>query len=68
MKSALHAWEVVCPDCLVRHLPYVNRGDALCDAEVYSDEGCRGRSTRRNLLQQQHPACPEGKHRVCQAG
>lgn len=28
MKSALHAWDVVCPDVLVRHLPYINRGDA----------------------------------------
>lgn len=64
MKSALHAWEVVCPDGLVRHLLYINRGDALCDAEVYSEEGCRGRSTRRNFLQWQQAPFPEGKHRV----
>lgn len=68
MKSALHAWEVVCPDGLVRHLPYINRGDALCDAEVYSDEGCRGRSARRNPLQLQQAPCPEAKHRVRRAG
>lgn len=52
MRSALHAWEVVCPDGLVRHLPYINRGDALCDAEVNSGEGC-GISVTWHLLDRQ---------------
>lgn len=45
-------WIVICPDGAERHFPYINKGDAECDAECYtdSDPPCAG--------------CPGGKHTV----
>lgn len=56
-------WEVVCPDERVRHLPYHNRGDAKCDADVYS-EACPRHSTGYDPLEPVLPPCPQGVHRV----
>lgn len=28
-------WKIVCPDGKERHFPYINHGDAACDARVF---------------------------------
>lgn len=35
------AWEIVCPDGLVRHYPYGNQEDAEFDAQLCDQKGCR---------------------------
>ena len=57
-------WEIACPDGRIRHFPYHNEGDALCDAEVYSERGCRAGGGAPTALEQRYPACPEGEHVV----
>ena len=56
--------EVVCPDGKVRHFPYHNQGDALCDARTYSRKGCRAWGGEPSPLEEQLPPCPEGGHTV----
>jgi hypothetical protein len=59
-----HGWEVVCPDGHVRNFPYSNEGDAQCDAEGYSEDGCQGHASGQSPLERGLPPCPEGAHRV----
>lgn len=37
--TLVRGYEVVCPDGKVRHFPYHNEGDAMCDAEVFDHAG-----------------------------
>ena len=58
----MNGWEIVCPDGRVRHYPYINFGDAECDAEV-CERRCQ-MYPKRGSLERKHGACPGGKHEV----
>jgi hypothetical protein len=65
-ERAVMMFEIVCPDGVVRHLPYHQRSDAVFDARV-----CTTRSNHDangcNLYPQdppQDPPCPGGTHTV----
>ena len=51
-------WQILCPDGKERHYPYINQGDAECDAALYSERGCR--SDPDMIVR--HGPCPEGRH------
>lgn len=63
MTNTCAGWEIVCPDGRVRHYPFHNHGDAACDAESYSDEGC-GVGYPLSPLERAQPSCPGGNHDV----
>lgn len=60
---------VVCPDGLVRHLPYHNLGDAesharrASDPEWFAKRGCR-LAPKPSILENAMTPCPGGKHDV----
>jgi len=56
-------WEIVCPDGRVRHLPYVNRGDAEADAELCDERRCR-LYAEPEPLELAAPPCQGAPHRV----
>jgi hypothetical protein len=63
MSQLATGWEVVCADGGVRHLPYLNRGDAEVDGRVFSTRGCRA-YPKPSALEQSQPPCPGGDHQV----
>lgn len=56
----MNGWRILCPDGKDRHFPYINHGDAACDARVIME---RGRCTDD---EHPHGLCPDpsGKHEV----
>lgn len=66
MSALCHGYEIVCPDGVVRHYPYHNKGDADCDAGLYSParHGCGLR--KYDALKPDDPRglCPQGDHAV----
>ena len=56
-------FELVCPDGLVRHFPYVNQLDAESDARFAQHRGCRFYDTPSRLEREAGP-CPGGEHAV----
>lgn len=62
-------WVVVCPDGLVRHLPYSHLDDAESHAKRASDpawfakRGCR-LAPKPTILETAVSPCPGGKHDV----
>jgi hypothetical protein len=61
--TPIEGFEVVCPDGRVRHYPYHNEDDAICDAEVFAEQKC-SIYPEPSPLEKRHPPCPEGKHTV----
>lgn len=65
-------YEVVCPDNLVRHLPYANKGDAEAHAKLASDpswfkkRSCR-LAPKPSVFQTSMPPCGGGEHFVRRA-
>lgn len=59
----LDFWQIVCPDGLVRHFPYVNDTAARYDANARTEHGCR-LSAKMNKLEAAHPPCPGGEHTI----
>lgn len=64
MTALCHGYEIVCPDDVVRHHPYHNKGDADCDAGVYTKRGCGVRGYDRLRPEDPRGACPQGGHTV----
>lgn len=56
-SSDVVAWEIVCPDGGVRHMPYTNEEDAAFDADLCTEEGCQ-------LYPDTLGGCPGGEHFV----
>lgn len=62
-------WEVVCPDGLVRFLPYHNLGDAQAHAskasrpDWFAKRGCRI-APKPGSLERSSPPCAGGTHGV----
>lgn len=63
----IFTWEIVCPDGRVRHLPYANKGDADCDAEVCDERGCQLYPEPTDL-ERRLPPCEGKAHTVRLAG
>lgn len=61
MSNLIQGFEVVCPDGHVRHFPYTNKGDALCDAVHYTERGCAHWKKGVRALD---PSCPQGVHTI----
>ena len=64
------SYEIVCPDGLVRHLPFINAEDATADARTYTLRGCEllsDAATVRAMLGVT-TRCHGGRHtpRTCQ--
>lgn len=53
-------WVIVCPDGKERHYPYINHGDAECDAGAYTRRRCCKPGT--NVPERSE--CPQGEHTV----
>jgi hypothetical protein len=56
-------WQIICPDGLVRHFPYVSQEAAEVDADCCSKLGCR-MTPKMNPLEVAHPPCPRGVHTI----
>lgn len=62
--TKVQGYEIVCSDGHARHYPYFNKGDAVCDAEVF-DEGDRCRFDVDTPPEvRAHGPCPGGVHVV----
>lgn len=53
----MNGWKVICPDGKERHYPYINHGDAACDARAFERHAapCESRDDTE---------CPGGQHDV----
>lgn len=67
----MNGWEIVCPDGRVRHLPYINLGDAESDAtSIDRKTSVKGAELACRMypnpgsLERKHGPCPGGKHEV----
>lgn len=62
MRTALHGWKILCPDGKERHYPYINYGDAECDARIYDERG--GCQPDPDILEREGPCPKVGRHDV----
>lgn len=62
VQKTPHQWEVVCPDGLLRHFPYINEGDARHDAKLMTERRRCNFYPKPSVLETQLGPCPLGEH------